>query len=333
MGFIFDFLGSIFGYILWFFFDAVSNYGIAIVLFTLVINIILFPLAIKRQKSAARNAKLSLKQQELLKKCGNDKKKYNEELALLYEKEGTTPMSGCFSTLVIPLILWSGVIGAVTKPLQNTLHIENSKVNAATNMLSTIPGVGTTFSSGYEQLQIVKLFSKLDGHLTMFNEKELSDIREFSSGFNFMGLNLLDRPNAEPLSSGLIIIPLLCFLSSALAFYVTQKVSGSLNQMQGCMKFAPYASNLIFAYMGYTVPGAVGLYWIVNSFVNMLQSVILGRYFNIFTINAGDEAARIALLEQKEGAAQKIKEPSQVEALSKRVIPIERGIKRKNKGK
>ena len=72
MGFIFDFLGSMFGYLIWFFFDAVSNYALAITIFVIIVNIFLFPTAIHRQKSMSRNAYVSAKQAEL-------KKKYEKE--------------------------------------------------------------------------------------------------------------------------------------------------------------------------------------------------------------------------------------------------------------
>ena len=68
MGAIFDFLGKIFGYVLWFFFDAVSNYALAVVLFALLINILMIPIAIKRQRTMALTAKINIKDQELRKK-------------------------------------------------------------------------------------------------------------------------------------------------------------------------------------------------------------------------------------------------------------------------
>ena len=138
---IFDFLGSIFGYVLWFFFDAVSNYTVAILLFTVFINLLMFPIAIKRQKTMASNARMAEKQKELKKKYEKDMKKYNEELAKLYEKEGINPMSGCLSTMILPLILWSGIIGAINRPLQNTLHIPNEKISQAVEILPTLPEV------------------------------------------------------------------------------------------------------------------------------------------------------------------------------------------------
>ena len=65
---IFNMIGSLFGYVLWFCFMLVHDYGIAIVLFTLFLKIIFFPTSIKQQKSMAANARLAAKQRELQKK-------------------------------------------------------------------------------------------------------------------------------------------------------------------------------------------------------------------------------------------------------------------------
>ena len=124
---IFDFLGSIFGYVLWFFFDAVSNYTVAVILFTVLINLLMFPLAIKRQKNTAGNIRLTEKQNELRKRYEKDQKRYNEELAKLYEREGRSPMSGCLTTMLLPMILWFGILGVINRPLKNTLHIPDEK--------------------------------------------------------------------------------------------------------------------------------------------------------------------------------------------------------------
>ena len=85
---IFGFLGSIFGYVLWGAFMLVKNYGVALILFTIVVKIAMFPLSVKQQKSMAKNARMSQKQQELRQKYGNDKAKLNEEMSKLQAQEG-----------------------------------------------------------------------------------------------------------------------------------------------------------------------------------------------------------------------------------------------------
>lgn len=302
MGFLFDTLGSLSGYILWFFFDAVSNYGIAITIFVILFNVLMFPFAIKRQKSMAKSSKMNVKLQELKKKYEKNPKKYNEEMAKLYEKEGFNPTSGCLF-MFLPLLLWSGIYGAITKPLQNVLHIPNEKVVAAVQVL---PESESKSNQGYEQLKLVQHFSELKDKLTMLNEKEYSQLEEYSNGFNFLGLNLLRSPNKSEFSAMLWIVPVFCFLSSAFTAFISQKTMQNPVQNQGCMKYMPYAVMLIPVYWSYIIPAAVGIYWIVNSLFAAFQSVILNKFYNTYTINAQEEAARVARLLEEESKVEKI---------------------------
>lgn len=299
MGALFNFLSSISGYVLWFFFDAVSNYALAITLFTLVLNLIMIPMTIKRQKASAKTARISMKQQELKKKYEKNPKKYNEEAALLYEKEGVNPVGGCL-TMLLPLIIFMGIYGTVSNPLDNTLHIPHEKTTAAIEVLNTTPEFEGKIPKRYEQLYLVRHFSSVKDKLTMFNSEELADIEEYSSGFNFMGLDLLDTPKESNFSSMLWIIPVLCFVSSALAMYIGQKATGAQNMAVGCSKYSYYLPFIFTAYVAYTIPAAVGTYWIVNSLLGLVQTLVLNKFYNTYTINAHDEAARFALLKVQE---------------------------------
>ena len=80
---IFNFFGSIFGYLLWFLYTIFQNYGVAIILFTIIVKALVFPFSIKSQKSMAAQSRLAAKQKELQARYGNDKMKYNEELQKL----------------------------------------------------------------------------------------------------------------------------------------------------------------------------------------------------------------------------------------------------------
>lgn len=97
---ILNFFGSILGYLLWALYSIFRNYGVAIILFTLILKLLLFPFSVKQQKSMASQSKLAAKQRELQKKYANNKQKYNEELMKLYEKEGVNPSSGCLVSML-----------------------------------------------------------------------------------------------------------------------------------------------------------------------------------------------------------------------------------------
>ena len=118
---IFGFLGSLLGYILWGAFYVIQNFGLSIIVFTLIIKLVLFPFSVKQQKSMAGTARLSKKQKELQEKYANNREKYQEELNKLYEKEGVKPMGGCL-TSIVPMLVILGIFYAVAYPLTNTLH-------------------------------------------------------------------------------------------------------------------------------------------------------------------------------------------------------------------
>ncbi len=295
-----EFLGSIFGYVLWFFYELVNNYGIAIILFTIFLKIVLFPTAIIQQKSTAKNARLSAKQRELQKKYANDKQKLNEETQKLYQKEGMNPLGGCLPSLV-PMLLLFGVYYAVIMPLTNTMHLATEQVTKAVAHLNTLPGIGQSFNTFYGQIDIVKLSQTAEGrsYLEQFlSSSDILKIQEFGESFNFLGLNLLGRPD-EGLSI-LIIIPALCFVTSVVSQYFMMKFQGSMQNQQGCMKFVIFALPLFSAYIAYTVPAAVGFYWIASTVIGFGQSLLLNKFYNASIMGAKMEAQRIALLEIEE---------------------------------
>ena len=113
---IFNFFGSVLGYLLWFLYTVFKNYGIAIILFTIIVKALMFPFSIKSQKSMAAQSRLASKQQELQKKYAKDQMKYNEELQKLYEKEGVNPGGGCLTTL-LPFPIMLGIYYSVIYPL------------------------------------------------------------------------------------------------------------------------------------------------------------------------------------------------------------------------
>ena len=137
---IFNFFGSILGYLLWFLYNIFHNYGVAIIFFTIIIKAVLFPFSVKSQRSMASQTKLADKQKELQAKYGNNKQKYNEELMKLYEKEGVNPSSGCLTTL-LPLPIMLGIYYSVIMPLSNTLHIASERIAEATDFINRIPGM------------------------------------------------------------------------------------------------------------------------------------------------------------------------------------------------
>lgn len=296
---LFGFLGGIFGWVLYAAYWLVHNYGLAILIFTIFTKLIFFPSTIKQQKSMAKNARLSGQMQALREKYGTNREKLNEETQKLYEKEGVSPYSGCMSSF-LPMFLLLGVFYAVAYPLTNTLHIDATMVNNAREALVAIPGLNLSASEYYGgQVDILMYFNAFPSVQNCFSADMIAEISEFSNSFNLCGLNLLVSPSQLGFSVYLII-PFLCFATSVASQVVMQKLNGTAQAQQGCMKLMIYGLPLFSAYIAYTVPAAVGFYWICSTAISFVQSLIVHKYFGPDMIIARGEAARVALLEQKE---------------------------------
>lgn len=295
---LFGFLGGIFGWVLYGAYWLVHNYGLAILIFTIFTKLIFFPSTIKQQKSMAKNARLSGQMQALREKYGNNREKLNEETQKLYEKEGTSPYSGCMSS-ILPMFLLLGVFYAVAYPLTNTLHIDSSMVANAKDALAAIPGLNLSASQQYEgQVDVLMYVNAFPSIRECFGDMS-NKVVEFSNSFNLCGLNLLVSPSQLGFSVYLII-PFLCFATSVASQIVMQKLNGTGQQQQGCMKLMIYGLPLFSAYIAYSVPAAVGFYWICSTAISFVQSLIVHKYFGPGMMIARGEAARVALLEQQE---------------------------------
>ncbi len=295
---IFNFFGSILGYLLWFLYSIFRNYGIAIVLFTLILKALMFPMSVKQQRSMASQAKLADKQKELQKRYANNQQKYNDELMKLYEKEGVNPGSGCLTTL-IPFPIMLGIFYSVIMPLSNTLHIAAETISQATDYISKIPGVASATGLGmYPELQIIRHFDALRDNLTMFSQGDMEKIQFFSQGFKFLGLDLLASPQESSFLTFLWIIPLLSLvLSFGFQFY-TSKATGQAST--GCTKAMMYVFPLISVYWAFIMPAAVGIYNIISILGSALQTWVMNRYFSVNQVTAMTEARRAVALELAE---------------------------------
>lgn len=302
---IFGFFGSILGYLLWALFYVFQNFGVSIIIFTIIIKFVLFPFSIKQQKSMASTARLQKKQKEIREKYANNKQKANEEMQKLYEKEGVSPTGGCL-TSIVPMFIMLGIFYCVAYPLTNTLHINSDIVTNALSFVNSIPGFITQTSTGtgatYQEINLVSSLAnskELIGQL-FTSGNDAANIEMFVNGFNFAGFNLLVSPTSQGFMSVYILIPILCFVTSVATSLITMKINGNAQSQQGCMKVMFILLPLFSAWIAYSVPAAVGFYWICNSVFSLVQSLVMGKFYSPLALTAKGEAQHIALMEQQE---------------------------------
>ncbi|MBE6824480.1 MAG: YidC/Oxa1 family membrane protein insertase [Ruminococcaceae bacterium] len=301
----FNIFGSLFGYLLWAAYYLINNFGIAIIIFTLIFKIVLFPSSVKQQKSMAANAKLQAKQKALQEKYSNDKQKYNEELQKLYEKENVKPFGGCLTSL-LPMFVMLGIYYSVVRPLSNVLHIATDKVTALSEYINTLPGVSLNSSSLYSEIELIRIFDKIstqEAVTEILTGDEIEKISLLSGGFNFFGLDLLSTPKFA--GGWILIIPILCLVTSVGSQVFMMFMKGNpMSQQQGCMKYMFIALPVLTAWIAYTVPAAVGFYWICSTVFGFVQTLIMNKFYSPDLMNAKMEAQHIARLELEEKNAQ-----------------------------
>jgi YidC/Oxa1 family membrane protein insertase len=114
-------LATLLKYLLDFFYLLIPNYGVAIILVTLVTKLVFLPLTFKSSESMARMAALNPKMQEIRTRLKDKPEKMNQEIAALYKKEKINPMSGC-----LPMLLQLPVFFALYNLLNNHFELRGA---------------------------------------------------------------------------------------------------------------------------------------------------------------------------------------------------------------
>lgn len=267
-----------FGIILMMIYNLVQSYGLAVILFALLAQILLLPLGYKSKKGMRKMTAVQGRMQELQKKYANNKVKLNEEMQKLYEKEHINPMSGCLPTLIQMPILF-GLYYAVQKPLTFMMGLSETDIGT----LATKVGVEmTTTNANVIQLQIsqaLNQFVDAGGRFVSEITNLSPDVASYlvPINFNFLGLDLSVTPQfSQP--SIIWVIPILSGLTAFLSSFVMQKMQG--NTVQGQMKTMMYLMPLMSVYFGFIFPASIGLYWVTRNVLTMAQEAGLTTLLN-----------------------------------------------------
>ena len=266
-----------FGLILLSLYNFVHNYGLAVILFALIVKLCCVPLAIKGKKSMLAMTALNAEMQQLQKKYANNRAKLNEEIQALYERRGVSPMSGCLPNL-IPLPIMMGLYYAVQQPLQYIVGLSSETVIKLAQLVGLDNLAGANYTVQIVIAEKLNAFKDAAGNFAPDVLKCLADGESiFPMDFNFFGLNLADTPSIK--HPGLIwIIPILSGLTAFLSSYIMQKMQGTQNSAAaGQMKMLNFMMPLMSLYFAFILPGAIGIYWIFNNVFTCVQEVILTK--------------------------------------------------------
>ena len=298
-----------FGMLLMILYDVVNNYGVAILLFAVVVRIILLPFQMKSKYGMMQQTRLQPKIAELQKKHGTNKTKINEETQKLYREEGINPMSGCIWGF-LPMPIMIALFMVIRQPLTMMLGVAAELLEEGGALLNRLTELGfqSTMGEYYLQVDQAKFISENIGSFASLNIENLKAI-----DFNFLGLHLSTQPQWNFLWTTewgdpsvwlpglmLFIIPLLSGGSQMIASYINKKISptappgGQGSQMQTFMMLMP----LISVYFAFVTPAALGFYWTAGTVLQIGQDIWLTKKYTK-RIDA-EEAVRKVEREKKE---------------------------------
>ena len=278
------------------FYNLTNSYGVALILFTLVIKLIMLPFQMKSKKSMMRMSRVSGQMQELQKRYAKNQAKFQEEMQKLYEEEGVNPMSGCLWSL-IPFPILIALYSIIRQPITHFMMLSKdvlqtvvqSAADAGVNLTNIVmmdkatgaPALkdGLYQMAAYGQINLVKAVQEMglstpDGW--------------FNVNYKFLGLDLTATPWEYVKNFtftwaviGVILIPILAGLSQFVFSKLTMKTQPQADAAGGAsMKSMMYMMPLMSVYIAFIMPAALGVYWIAQSVFSLIQEAILNKTFS-----------------------------------------------------
>ncbi len=284
----FQFFANIFGYLLEIINQFVNNYGLAIILFTAIIKLIMLPLSIKQQRSMKKNVELQEKMKIIQFKYKNDPEKLNKETIDLYKQEKLSPFSGCFSA-IIQFVLLISIFYMVRFPLTYMEKVDKSKIDTYTQQ---IKDAGMEVSQTYSEIDIIR-------EINFLREKNPEDetLKNININMNFLGLDLSKIPQQNLTDWTVYIIPILYILSTFVSMRITNSMQNTnkdkkeitdgenKENQRSEMEDAMAQSNKMMSWMmpimsvsiSLVAPLGLALYWFVNNILMIGERLVLNK--------------------------------------------------------
>lgn len=273
-------ISSLFGYLLNALYSVFNNYGIAIIVFSVILRIILIPVTIKQQKSLKKSAELQEEMKEIQRKYKNNPEKLNQETIDLYKREKMSPFAGCFSS-IIQLVIILSVFWLVSQPLTYMKRIDSNVINDYKTQLQQ-----EGQQSGYQEIEIINKFGAQDENVNL--------------NMDFLGLDLSKVPSSNLNDWRVYIIPALYVVSSIISIRITnsfnkkkkddkkaitdgnevksQEEPNELEAMEAMNKNMMYMMPLMSVFIAFIAPLGLALYWFISNLLIIIEKIIIDSF-------------------------------------------------------
>ena len=223
------FFAKIFGYVLNFLYQLIGNYGVAIILFSILVKLLTIPISIKQQRTMKKSAKIQEEMKQIQFKYKNDPEKMNQEVMALYKRENMSPFSGCLSSIV-QIILLLSVFILVQSPLTYMVKLDSQVIN----QLDTIANQSQVSNSRYKEIQVIQYVRTLKNEESVSEEEQDDNyklINQYKDKVNlnmdFLGIDLSAVPTQNLSDWKTLVIPILYVITSFISIRMTTNMQNN----------------------------------------------------------------------------------------------------------
>ena len=283
-----------FGYLLDWLYTFTNNYGLALILFSLIVKMVLLPMSIKSKKSMLKMSRLAPQVKALEAKYGDDKQKYQLAVQQMYKEEGVSMSGGCLWSF-IPLIILLPLYYVIREPITYMMHNSRS-VSEAIVAFMQASGVNLGKNAYYAQLAAAGHIGEFMDDLKALAVTANANLQAMN--FQFRGIDLSGIPTFRFWECegwgeiGLFLIPVFSAGFQAISMVISQKMNNQVATNADGEKDAAAAKTanqttatmlimmpLMSLWIGFSMPAAISIYWIAQAVFGTVQDVILTNHY------------------------------------------------------
>ena len=303
-----------FGYLLDWLYQLSGSYGFALIVFSVVVQLVMLPMTAKSKKSMMKMSRLQPQMQELQRRYADDPQRQNQALQNLYKEEGVSMGGGCLWSL-LPLLIILPLYTVVRQPIVYMLHESLEMAEQIIAVLQNAAPEAFSANSYYHQITAAQLLSQPEySEVVKAAIPALSEATLAGINFSFLGINLGAIPSFNVFAAsfwcwpqvGLFLLALLSAGNQVVTMWISQKMNDSLvtnkdgiqdeetakkSQTAQTNKVMMLTMPLMMLWIGFTVPASLSLYWFVGGVVRTVEDVILNKRYR--TIYDAEDAERL----------------------------------------
>ena len=285
------FVANLFGYVLNFIYNLVHNYGLALILFTIFLKIILLPLTVKQEKSTKASQEMQKELEALKFKYKNDTEKLNAATVELYKREKFSPFTGCF-VAILQFVIIIGIFYLVSRPLTYMKKVDVDLINKYSNEVQQ-----TNSKNSYKEIAIIAAKGKEDPKVDL--------------NMGFLGLDLTKVPMQNLKDPKVYIIPVLYIVTMFVNIQINNRLmktkeqldkeknqkdvkkilenndsddkfdaevkADELGDLQSMTSSMNYMMPIMSIFIGIVAPLGLSLYWLLSNVLNTVERLVISK--------------------------------------------------------